>query len=94
MTTLSSIAVPLLHSEKPIPKMSMSPALFNPDKIHHQLRPGIKVVTNLANTNPAVAKVPAQVVLTGPAEWAMVEFVPLAEGQTVISVDTPTRRVV
>ena len=44
---------------------------------------------NLANTNPAVAKFPAQVILNGPAEWAMVEFVPMTEGQTVISVDTP-----
>ena len=59
------------------------------DMTAQRLRPGIKVVANLANTNPAVAKVPAQVVLNGPAEWAMVEFVPMTEGQTVISVDTP-----
>ena len=52
------------------------------------LRPGVTATVDLKNSNPAVAKVPSSVSITGATGPPMIEFVPIGVGQTVISVST------
>jgi hypothetical protein len=54
-----------------------------------RLRPGVSPKVELNSSNPAVGKVPSTVTLSGASEFTPTEFIPLAAGQTVISVTTP-----
>ncbi len=54
-----------------------------------RLRPGLSVKVDLANSNPAVAKVDESVTLTTKTVCAFAQFHPLKVGQTVVSINTP-----
>jgi hypothetical protein len=54
-----------------------------------RLRPGVSVKVDLANSNPAVAKVDTTVTLTNKTVCGFAQFQPLKVGETVVSINTP-----
>lgn len=53
------------------------------------LRPGLEVTVTLRSSNPAVGTVETPLTIYPGTNRALGHFIPLAEGTTVISVDTP-----
>jgi hypothetical protein len=83
-----------LAENKPL-WLSLWPVYLDPvnrrgaDITAQRLRPGMTVPVQLKNSNPAVASISPNVILSEKRFDAVTQFQPLSAGETTISVDTP-----